>query len=121
MAAELAGRGGLSGAELNRLIAPIPLPDGSELPLSALVAAYVAEGPSFGAQLSRELLSDFDPPQHAGQVCPALILALFHRDVLLPMAAAAEASAPVPGDHTPTGFVGHPVRPVVPRLRRPVL
>jgi hypothetical protein len=88
MACEIAGKGGTLGARLNQMVGPIPLPDGSTLPFSAIVASYVAATGRFGPELARELMGDVKPEDHASLTFPTLVMAMFARDVLVPAIAA---------------------------------
>jgi hypothetical protein len=89
MGCEIASRGGTTGAMLNQMMAPLPLPDGSQLPFSALVAAYAVTPGRFGSELTAALMGSVDPKAHASLTYPSIVLALFTRDVIVPMLAEA--------------------------------
>ncbi len=92
MACDLDNGGGLTGATLNALASPLPLPDGVHaLELSMLLAAYVTadDGP-VGSRLAGALMGSVDVARHAELRYPTVVVTLFLREVVLPMLAEPE-------------------------------
>jgi len=90
MACDIANGAGLSGHELNSMLGPLPLPNGSTLPFSALLAAYATTEGAFGSDLTRALMGSIDTVRHAEVVYPTLVIILFMREVILPFLAVAD-------------------------------
>lgn len=87
MACEIGNGGGTLGQKLNEMVGPLPLPDGSTLPYSALLAAYVTTPGRFGGELAAALVGAIDPQAHEATVYPSIVLAMFTREVIVPMLA----------------------------------
>jgi hypothetical protein len=89
MGCEIASKGGTTGQKLNQMVGPLPLPDGSELPFSALVAAYATSTGKFGSELAAALMGSLDPAAHELLTYPSIVVAMFTRDVIVPLLAEA--------------------------------
>ncbi len=90
MAMELSTGAGFTGALLNTLTPPLPLVDGTLVPVSQLLAAYIAHGDSNGARQSRALMPGLDPAKHLETQFPTITIVFFMKEFVVPLLAAAE-------------------------------
>lgn len=95
MAMELSTGSGFSGSLLNTMTSPLPLEDGTLVPVSQLLAAYIAHGDTYGAKQSRALMPGLDPAKHLEAVFPTLTIVFFMKEFVVPLLAAAQAPAAV--------------------------
>lgn len=89
MGCEIASHGGTSGAQFDAMVGPLPLPDKSQLPVSALLAAYASTPGPFGTELALALMGKIDTEAHASLVYPSIVVVTFLREVMVPMLAEA--------------------------------
>ena len=87
MGCEIASHGGTTGAVLNAMVGPLPLPDGSQLPASTLFAAYASTPGRFGSELAIALMGSIDTQAHATLIYPSIVVTTFLREVIVPMLA----------------------------------
>ncbi|MBU0485075.1 MAG: hypothetical protein KKB30_11255 [Proteobacteria bacterium] len=90
MALELSNGTGLTGALLDSLTEPIPLEDGTLLTVSQLLASYILNGDTYGAQQSRALLPNIDPADHLETEFPSLTIVFFMKEFMIPLVAATQ-------------------------------
>ena len=93
MAMELSQGGGFTGALLDTLTVPLPLQDGTLVPVSRLLAAYIAHGDTYGARQSRALLPGLDPARHLETRFPTLTIVFFMKEFVVPLLAATQDPA----------------------------
>lgn len=90
MALELSTGAGFTGALLNTLAPSLPLEDGTLVPVSQMLAAYIAHGDSYGARQSRALIPGLDPAKHLGTAFPTITIVFFMKEFVVPLLAAAQ-------------------------------
>lgn len=90
MAMELSAGGGFTGAVLDSMAPPLPLEDGTLVPVSRLLAAYIAHGDTYGARQSRALMPGLDAAKHLDTQFPTITIVFFIKEFLVPLIAAAE-------------------------------
>lgn len=101
LAQEVANRDGLSGASIDRMTPPIPLPGVDQsITVSMMLAAYVKTADSNGAKVARGLMGDIDTAKHAGYVYPTIVVMSFLQEVAVPLLAEME-KANGPASRTP--------------------
>ena len=93
MAQEIANRDGLSGAGIDRMTLPIPLPNvNKSITVSMMIAVYVKTANTNGARVARGLMGDIDTAKHAEYVYPSLVIMSFLQEVAVPLLAEMEAA-----------------------------
>ncbi len=95
MAMELSANGGFTGSLLNSLMPSLPLEDGTLVPVSRLIAGYIAHGDTYGARQSRALLPGLDPSNHLNTQFPTITIVFFMKEFVVPLLAAAQDPAAV--------------------------
>ncbi len=91
MAQEVFNKDGFSGASVDRMTPPIPLPDGvHSITVSMLLAAYVKTADTNGAKVARGLMGDIDTAKHADYIYPTIVVMSFLQEVAVPMLAEME-------------------------------
>ncbi len=89
MGCEISNHGGTVGAHLDAMVGPLPLPDKSQLPVSALLAAYASTPGPFGTELALALMGPVSTKAHASLIYPSIVVTTFLREVMVPMLAEA--------------------------------
>lgn len=91
MAQEVANRDGMSGASIDRMTPPIPLPGVDQsITVSMMLAAYVKTADSNGAKVARGLMGDIDTAKHAEYTYPSIVVLSFLQEVAVPLLAEME-------------------------------